>query len=137
MRARNKKSSRVLLVGAGVVAAILVVLFVFSGAAGRVFPAGGSSRYAPFPETDFLANPASYAGNNYRIEGTVDNVLQTEELPEGIARLVSLGLANGKFVPVFVPPKIAEFAIQRSQQVVADCTISVSGLPVARNLEKK
>jgi len=137
MRQRKKKKPGMLFVAGVVGAALLLALLFFSGAAGTLIPGSERGKYGTFSAAVFLENPRTHAGNKYRVEGTLDNILDSGDTGDGITRLVSLAMEGGKFIPVLVPAKSASFAIQRGQSVVVFCSINTSGLPVAELIEKK
>jgi len=137
MRARRNKKSGTWIVAAVVGAAVLLAALLFSGAVGSLLPHQGRDKFGAFSPDGFLDNPRSYAGNKYRVVGTLDNILDSGNTSDGITRLISLAVEGGKFIPVLVPAKSASFALQRGQGVVAYCSINPVGLPVAESIEKK
>ena len=137
MRARKHKKSGTWIAAAVVGAVVLLAAFLFSGAAGSLLPHQGLNKFGAFSPAGFLENPKVYAGNKYRVVGTLDNILDSGTTDDGVARLISLAVEGGKFIPVLVPAKSASFALQRGQGVVAYCSINPSGLPIADIIEKK
>ena len=137
MRARKHKKNGTWIAAAGVGSVVLLAAFLFSGVAGSLLPHQGLDKFGAFSPDGFIENPKTYAGNKYRVVGTLDNILDSGNTSDGVARLVSLAVDGGKFIPVLVPAKSASFALQRGQGVVAYCSINPVGLPVAESIEKK
>lgn len=137
MRQRKKNSLRPILIFAAVCAALVLGALVFGGASGGRFSGSGHDKFGTFSASAFLENPKTHAGNKYRVEGMIDNTLTSGGTGDAIARMVSLSVDGGYFIPVLVPAKSVPFALQRGQGIVAFCTINNDGLPVAETVEKK
>ncbi len=137
MRNRKSKNRTVLVVSGAIVVGVLAAYFVFSGAAASLVPELGRGKYATFSADGFLENPKTHAGNRYRIEGVIDNILDSQNPGEGMVRLVSLSTAEGQFIPVLVPEKNVAFALQRGQGTVVFCQVNKMGLPVAELIDKQ
>jgi hypothetical protein len=137
MRQRKKKSARPAVIFAAVCAVLVLGALVFGGAAGGKFSGAGHEKFGTFSASAFIENPKTHAGNKYRVEGMIDNILGSTGAGDSVTRLVSLSVDGGHFIPVLVPAKAVPFALQRTQGIVALCTINNDGLPVAEAVEKK
>ena len=102
-RAKHKKKSAIAIAAAVAGGAVLLGLIFFGGATVSLLPSRGHGKFAPFPTRGFVENPRSYAGNKYRVKGTVDNMLDSVGTGEKMNRLVSLSVGEGMFIPVMVP----------------------------------
>jgi len=137
MRQRKKSRSGKLIALSALGIALLLAALYFSGAKIGSLKNPGGEKFGTFSAAGFLDNPKTHAGNHYRIEGTLDNILDSSTAGGGVVRLVSLSVEGGRFVPLLVPEGSSAFALQRGQSVVALCEVSIEGLPVARSIEKK
>jgi len=122
---------------AALAGAAFVGAFMFIHRAGATFPNSSQSRFDLLPVQAFVENPRSYVGNRYRIKGCLDNVLGSTGSGEGMKRLVSIAVGEGKYIPVLVPASSVSFDIQKEQSLVVYCSINGDGLPVAERIQKE
>jgi hypothetical protein len=79
--------------------------------------------------SEFMENATALSGNEYRVEGTVDDRLDNWRSTEG--RLFSLQISEGSgntFVPVWVPPDYKGANIQRRQRYILKVRVMETGV---------
>ncbi|MBN8417630.1 MAG: hypothetical protein J0L73_01795 [Verrucomicrobia bacterium] len=78
---------------------------------------------------EFMENATALSGNEYKVEGIVDDRLDNWRSAEG--RLFSLQISNGSgnsFVPVWVPPDYKGANIQRRQRYIFKVRVLETGV---------
>jgi len=78
---------------------------------------------------EFMENATALSGNEYKVEGVVDDRLDNWRSAEG--RLFSLQISNGSgnsFVPVWVPPDYKGANIQRRQRYIFKVRVLETGV---------
>lgn len=78
---------------------------------------------------EYLENATALSGNEYKVEGIVDDRLDNWRSTDG--RLFSVQLSDGSgnsFVPVWVPPDYKGSNIQRGQRYVLKVLVLETGV---------
>lgn len=86
---------------------------------------------------EFMENATSLSGNEYKVEGIIDDRLDNWRSTEG--RLFSLQISDGSgntFVPVWVPPDYKGANIQRGQRYILKVFVMETGVLKVLNLIK-
>ena len=79
--------------------------------------------------SEFMENATALSGNEYKVEGTVDDRLDNWRSADG--RLFSLQVSDGSnnsFVPVWVPPDYKGANIQRGQRYILKVRVLETGV---------
>lgn len=75
---------------------------------------------------EFMENATALSGNEYKVEGIVDDRLDNWRSADG--RLFSLQVSGGSFVPVWVPPDYKGANIQRGQRYILKVYVMETGV---------
>ncbi len=76
---------------------------------------------------EFMENATALSGNEYRVEGIVDDRLDNWRSADG--RLFSVQMTDGSsFVPVWVPPDYKGANIQRGQRYIIKVRVLETGV---------
>ncbi len=87
--------------------------------------------------SEFMENATALSGNEYKVEGTVDDRLDNWRSTDG--RLFSLQISDGAgntFVPVWVPPDYKGTNIQRGQRYILKVHVMETGILKVLDLVK-
>jgi len=133
MARRASSSSHPGLIIGAVVAVILIII------GGKLLLGKKSSSFgdvAKLDVQDLLENGNSLRGNEYVVEGVVDEKLRWDG---DKGQVVSVKVSNGngeEFVGIEVPPELAKMNIERKQRYAFRVKFKQGGIPVATAINR-
>lgn len=123
--------------GPNLTAIIGIAAFVIAAFIGAKFLMSGNKQKIkginPLSVSEFLENGHSLRGNEYLVEGTVD-----QRWPRDNGQLVSLQIDNSDdMIGIEIPPNFSDLNIERQQKLVIKVKFREGGIPVATQIVRK
>lgn len=118
----------------GIVIAVGVLIF-----GGKALMSGKSSGFddaTPLAVEDLLENGNSLRGNEYVVEGTIDEKLRWTS-GDGQVLSIRVDSSNGEeVIPIRVPQKFSKLNIEREQRYAFKVEFEKGGIPVATGVSR-
>lgn len=121
--------------GPNITAIIGIAAFVIVAIIGAKFLLGGSKKKinaTPLSMSEFLENGNSLRGNEYLVEGVVD-----QRWPRDEGQLVSLQIEDSDdMIGIEIPSSFNDLNIERQQKYAIKVKFREGGVPVATQIER-
>lgn len=121
--------------GPNITAIVGIAAFVIIAFIGAKFLLGGSKKKinaTPLSISEFLENGNSLRGNEYLIEGTVD-----QRWPRDLGQVVSMQLKDSdEMIGIEIPAAFNDLNIERQQKYAIKVKFRDGGVPVATQIER-
>ena len=115
------------------VAAVVIAAF-FGGKALLGKKSQSFSDVPPLAVEDFLANGNSFRGNEYVVEGAIDEKLRwTPDRGQVVSVMVSTA-GGAEFIPVEIPADLSSINIERERRYAFKVKVRQGGIPVATGI---
>lgn len=88
------------------------------------------------PVSDFIENSNSLRGNEYVVEGTLDEKLRWTSDRGQVVSLKVKGDSGENFVPIEVPASLSSVNIEREQRYAFKVKLRQGGIPVAVDISR-
>jgi len=129
-RRASKSSHPILIIGmivaVGIVAAVGTLIFRK--------PTAGFTNVAPLDVREFLENGNSFRGNEYVIEGVIDEKLRwTANRGQVVSMRVD---GSDEMIGIEIPPDFNDLNVEREQRYAIRVKIRDGGIPVATGLSR-
>jgi hypothetical protein len=123
--------------GPNITAVIGIAVFVIAAVIGGKFLLGGNKQNIKgaslISMSDYLDNGNSMRGNEYLVEGTVD-----QRWPRDNGQVVSINVKDsGDLIPIEIPSTFNDLNIERQQKYTIKVKFREGGIAVATQIERQ
>lgn len=116
--------------------AAFVVLAFFGGKAMLGRNTSSFADTTTFAVEDFLDNGNSLRGNEYVVEGTIDEKLRWTTDRGQVVSVKVDSRGGSEFIPIVIPPELSNINIERERRYVFKVRIQQGGIPITTGINR-